>query len=442
MSDELVALVADRLARLVPRGRTVLLAVSGGPDSVAMLDLCWRARERHERALEVVHVDHGVHPESRRISDTVEHLAEGYGLVCHVRRLELGPGATETTARAARRDALREVRLRTGAARVALAHHADDQAETVLLRALRGSGPSGLAAMAPRRGPWIRPLLDCPRDALHRHLDAHGLSAWQDPANRDPRHLRSWLRTVVLPVLEERLDDVRERLVEVAGQAARDRRAWNAVPGLLAGLDLDNEAGRLSVAAASLKGYRSEVQHAVLAALGRHFGVPLGRRRVARLMALVQSGRSGARVTLAPRLEAELSFDRLILRRPEAPPFAAVALPSDGVAAAGPHRFRCRTAPVTEREARQGDAVALVPGRYLARSWRPGDRIRPLGGTGSRAVAVLLREARVASGRRSSWPVVAAADDATIVWVPGICRSGDRMPPAGKEALHVECDLA
>ncbi len=440
MSDDLVATVAARLARLSPPGEVVLLAVSGGPDSVAMLDLCWRGRERHQRPLEVVHVDHGIDPASRRVSDSVEHLAEGYGLVCHVRRLALGPDASETAARRARREAFRVLRSEIGASRVALAHHADDQVETVLLRVLRGSGPAGLAGMAPRRGPWIRPLLELSRASLQAHLAAHGLSAWQDPANRDARHLRSWLRSTVLPLLESRDHNVRERLLELSAQAARDRRAWNSLPERLAALELEVEGGRVSVAAAPLLGYRSELQHAVLAALGRRFGVPLGRRRVARIVALLAGGRSGRRVRLAAGLEAELAFDRLLLRRPAAVAFPPVELPAAGEAMAGPHRFRCRAAPAGQ-VSRQDAATALAPGRYQARSWQPGDRIRPLGGTGSRSVAVLLRESRVAAGRRMSWPVV-VADDATIVWVPGICRSGERLPPAGKEALHVECDLA
>lgn len=296
MSEPLVAACATRLRRLSPGDRSVLVGVSGGGDSVALLDLLWRGREQHQRPLEVVHVDHGIHPESRRVSDAVEHLAEGYGLVCHVRRLGLGADCSETIARRERRAAMREVQSRTGAARVALAHHADDQVETVLLRVLRGSGPAGLAGMAPRRGPWIRPLLAVPRDELRAHLERHRLSAWQDPANRDTRHLRSWLRIAVLPLLEERLPDLRARLLDLAGQAGRDRRAWNAVPALPERLELEGSEGQLSVAAAPLRGYRSEVQHAVLAALGRRLGVPLGRRRLDRLSGLVASGRSGSGV--------------------------------------------------------------------------------------------------------------------------------------------------
>jgi tRNA(Ile)-lysidine synthetase-like protein len=92
---------------------------------------------------------------------------------------------------------------------------------------------------------------------------------------------------------------------------------------------------------------------------------------------------------------------------------------------------------------RVGHRVELPAGEYLIRSWRPGDRIRPLGGKGSRTVAELFKEAQVSAGARKGWPVVVlAADDATLVWVPGICRSDGYVPVPGKEALDVECHLA
>jgi tRNA(Ile)-lysidine synthase len=244
-------------------------------------------------------------------------------------------------------------------------------------------------------------------------------------------------------VLEERVPDLRERITELATQAARSRRAWNQVPGLLAGLDLESREGAISVAVPQLRGYRSEVRQAVIAALARRFGVPLGAPKLARIERLIATGRSGRIVRLGTALVAELSFDRLLIHRPNPPAFAPATLPEEGAIGVGPHRFRVSREPAPARQVREGTETSLMSGEYLARPWRPGDRIRPLGGTGSRPVVVLLREARVAAGRRSDWPVVVpVGDDATIVWVPGICRSADRIPKPGEDSLRVECDLA
>jgi tRNA(Ile)-lysidine synthetase-like protein len=428
--------VSDRLAQLAPAVERVLVAVSGGPDSVALLDLLWLARARHGRTLVVGHVDHGIAPGSAAVAEFVNRLAGERDVECRIVRLGLGPGTSETRARLARRRALRGILREVGAGVIVLAHHAHDQHETVLLRVLGGSGPVGLAGMAPRRGIWVRPLLDCEPADLARHLASRGIEAWRDPANADPRHLRSWLRTSVLPLLESRIPDVRSALARVAHEATEHRVLLNSLPEALPGLDLRPERHGFSVAAGALSGYRSGVQHAVLTALGRRLGVPFGRSRVAAVLRLLEGGRSGRRVRIAPGLEAELTFERLVIRRPPAP-WPEAPLPELGEVAVGAHRGRV-TRTVAGAAVRDGWRAQLaLPASYRVRAWRPGDRIRPLGGTGSRRVADLFAERRVARGERGAWPVIAAAD-ATIVWVPGICRSEAALPAVGQEALDVE----
>ena len=129
-----------------------LVAVSGGPDSVALLDLLVQSHDAHGLDLIVAHLDHGIHPESARVAEQVRALAESYQLPIHVGQLALGPEAGETEARAERYAWLETLRSRLGAGVIFTAHHADDQVETVLMRVLGGSGPAGLAGMAAVHG--------------------------------------------------------------------------------------------------------------------------------------------------------------------------------------------------------------------------------------------------------------------------------------------------
>lgn len=434
----LVDEVADRLVALTDEGVTCLVAVSGGPDSLALLDLLHRGAARHRRPLVVAHIDHGIGAESGTVASAVAAAAATRDLRFVTAALRLGPGATETRARLARRAALRALAAGVGAEAIVLAHHADDQAETVLLRLVRGSGPAGLAGMAARNGPWVRPLLELPRDRLAAHLAEVGVVAWQDPANRDPRHLRSWLRQEVLPGMTARLPDLRERLLTTAWQAREARNGWDQLLDELPELALTAEPGGFSVAAPLLRGYRSALRHAVVAALGRRCGVPLGARRLAAVDRLL-SGRD-ASIRVAAGLEAELAFGRLAFRHPAGPPPEPVTLGNEAGITFGPLTLRTvrAAAPAAERG---GWSAALEPGSYQLRAWQSGDRIRPLGGRGHRQVSVLLREARIAPGRRSHWPVVVDAD-ATIVWVPGICRSDARIPTEGTEALCAHAAFA
>jgi tRNA(Ile)-lysidine synthase len=436
-NDSLEQRVAAQLKRLVAPRATCLVAVSGGPDSLALLDLLHLGAPEHGCVLVVGHIDHGIHPESARVAEHVAVAASARHLPYLVRTLALGQGTNETRARTARRAALVELAAEAGAQAIVLAHHADDQAETVLLRLLRGSGPAGLAGMAPRHGPWVRPLLGVRRSVLLDHLASRRLTAWTDPANSDPRHLRSWLRIEVLPALTARLPDIVARLDRSAAQAAEARRAWSQVPERIPGLDVQRTLRGISVAAPMLKGYRSPLRHAVLAALGRRVGVLLGQRRLAALDRLLE-GQSGAAVTLATAFRAELAFGRLTLYRLDDSVPAAVRLVGVGTVTLGSTELAVGIgrAGITVRG---GWTTALMPGSYAVRTWRPGDRIRPLGGAGSRAVAVLFREARIGPARRRTWPVVVTDDDATIVWVPGICRADVAVPSEGDEAWRVDC---
>lgn len=440
MDDALVATVADAVEALTQPGATLLVAVSGGPDSIALLELLHRGRARHGRALIIGHVDHGIAPESASVAATVEAFAGQRGMPSRRVTLALGPEASETRARRARRVALEQIAHDVGAEAIATAHHADDQAETILLRVLRGSGPAGLAGMAPRTGRWLRPLLTVRRETLHAWLKDAGLAGWHDPANRDPRHLRSWLRHQVLPLVTERLPDVVERLTGVSHQAAAFRTAWDEVPALLPTLDVRGSAEALSVAAPPLRGYRSEVRLALLGALGRRMGVLLGQRRLAVLEGLLKEGQSGTTLRVDRRLEVELSGDRLHFRRPERTVPDPLVLPSRGEVAFGVARLSVRHE--AAGEAMRSGTLAWFPEVPLeVRAWQSGDRIRPLGGIGSRRVAALLREAGVPGGDRAQWPVVIGRlnGEAVILWVPGICRADAAVPGAGTGAVRVEC---
>jgi tRNA(Ile)-lysidine synthetase-like protein len=306
----------QHLGRLaLPSGRAVV-AVSGGPDSMALLDLLLRTTDLHHLELVVAHADHGIAAESATVAARVRQLAASLGLPCEVGELRLGAIAGETPARTARYLWLAAVREHTAASCIITAHHADDQAETVLMRALKGSGPAGLAGMAAISGVLVRPLLPFRREDLARYVRERELPVWLDPANQDARHLRSWIRCDVLPPLRRRLPAIDANLLRVARQAAIDRDAWNAALAVLPGLDFRPEADAFSVAGPVLAGYDSSLGVAVIMAAARRARCPVGLTRAQRVLGLARAGISGSEVPLARGWKAELSFGRLRLVRP------------------------------------------------------------------------------------------------------------------------------
>ena len=419
-----------------------LVAVSGGPDSVALLDLLVRSRDLHGQELVVAHADHGIHPDSPRVAEQVEALAATYQLPVHVGRLTLGAAAGETKARVGRYRWLEGERTRVGAGIIFTAHHADDQVETVLMRVLSGSGPSGLAGMACVRGHLVRPLLPFPREELLRHLEEAGLTAWIDPANSDPRYLRSWIRTDLLPALRVRLPEVDANLLRTSRQASRDRSAWDAVLDTMPGLDLQAESDGISVAASSLGGYDSSLAQALILAASRRVGCQLGPARLGRVSRLLKSGVSGTRAPLGGGWTAELSFGRLRIVHQRQ---AATADPRDlegfsGEGTWGRWRFRWAADTVPEHQERVGMRAWLTYAPVTVRAWSAGEKLKPLGGTGRRLVVRCFQEVRVPRSRRESWPVLAQNHE--IIWIPGVCRSDVQLPSPGSEALRVDAEYA
>jgi tRNA(Ile)-lysidine synthetase-like protein len=428
-------------ALALPRG-SALVAVSGGPDSVVLLDLLAASRDVHGLDLVVAHVDHGINIDSARVAEQVQTLATSYGLPFELGQLALGPGASEAAARVGRYAWLEKVCVRSGAGVIFTAHHADDQVETVLMRVLAGTGPAGLSGMAVISGRVVRPLLSVPRAELSRYAKEKGLNTWLDPANSDQRHLRSWIRTELLPMLRARVPDIDVNLQRTSRQAALDRAAWDAVLDVLPGLDLRTEREGISVAASSLGGYDSPLAEGVILAMARRAGCQLGPARITRVLALLETGTSGAWVPLGGGWAAELAFDRLrITTHPPAPGSGEWQLEGRrGEAVWGRWCFRWSPAIAPAHHARGGMRAWFTFEAMSVRAWSPGERLRPLGGSGRKLIVRCFQERRVPRSRRASWPVLTQNEE--IIWIPGVCRSDALLPVEGTEALRVDAEYA
>lgn len=233
-----VARVRRAVARALDRdgvlqaGEGVIVACSGGPDSTALLDALARLAPPRALRLAVAHVDHGLRPGSDAEAEAVAALAAGLDLPFHSLRVSVEPGGSlQDRARAARHTALRELSRELGATAIALGHTADDQAETVLMRALSGATPRALRAMGARDGRLARPLLRVWRAQTAAYCAALSLPILDDPSNRDPRFLRSRVRHELIPALEEVFPAARRRLVALAEHQRRAQAGHTPVTG-------------------------------------------------------------------------------------------------------------------------------------------------------------------------------------------------------------------
>ncbi|HET8712617.1 MAG TPA: tRNA lysidine(34) synthetase TilS [Gemmatimonadales bacterium] len=429
-----------RRHRLFPEPGEALVAVSGGADSVALLDLLQRARDDLGLSLVVAHVDHGISPTARAVARTVAELAGQYGLPFETVELKLGPETSETEARRARYAWLRAVQGQRGSKYIVTAHHEDDQVETIVLRALRGSAPAGLAGIrAKSRGGLVRPLLPFARRELAEYARARGLPIHDDPANRDPRHARSWVRTTLLPLLHERFGArLRSDLLAKGRHAASDARAWDRMLDLVPGLGLEVQAKGFAVARGVLCGYDNALSVALLRAAARRAGLALGPTRARRIIALAQRP-SGRRLSLGGGWWAEVAFDRLrVSSETEHGTTPETLAPSSeqGSARFGEFEITWSTGAAPRQIERATWTTWVDDAAWEVRVPARGDSLVPLGGVGHRPLRRLLMEARVPRSARSGYPVVSRGE--TILWVPGICRSAEGVPAPGTRAVRLD----
>ncbi len=204
------------------KGERVLVAASGGSDSSALLHVMSVVGPRLGLSVIAHGVDHGLRDEASKELDGAEALAARCGVPFSRTRVDVAPGGNlQARAREMRYRALREAMSETGATRLATAHHADDRAETVLLRLLHGATPRGLAVLPPADGILVRPLIRARKLDVLRHLRRHDIPFSQDPSNESRRFLRVRVRLELLPLLEALSPAIVSHLSSLADELAR-----------------------------------------------------------------------------------------------------------------------------------------------------------------------------------------------------------------------------
>ncbi len=395
----------------VASGARVVVGCSGGPDSLALLVL---AREAGYQVV-AVYVDHGLRENSGFDADVVAAAAARFGARFRSVTVDVdGRANVEARAREARYAALERVRDEEDAVAILVGHTRDDQAETVLLNLLRGSGTAGLAGMAPRRGNIVRPLLGMRRAETREICMRHSLVPVHDAMNDELRHRRVWLRREVIPRLEQ---GASRDIVEVLARQADLLRDDDALLDDLARPHVTDDARALAELPPAL------ARRVVRQWLG---SPPPSAASVERLLEVARGERSAAQLPGGGRVERVAG--RVVVSPPERDaPLPPVELPLPG-------RVRFDGLEL-EAWVEHSPPTAWPDGRFcvvcdadvvgehaVIRVAEAGERFRPLGRSGSKLVRDALAEAGVPASRRDRAPVVAAGG---LIWVVGY-RIDDR----------------
>lgn len=443
---------------MVDRGEAVLVAVSGGQDSLALLHVLRDLQEEIGVSLRVAHLDHRIRGEkSAADARFVQELCSQWDVPCQVGVCDVPKQAAEEgtsmeqAARRARYEFLRETAAKHGCHKIALGHTASDRAETVLLNLLRGTGLKGLRGIPAVNGQVIRPLILVRREETATYCTACGLQFRLDETNLDVEgNLRNRVRLQLLPLLRQNyaphIDESLQRLADaVCGelQWTEELVAEAYATATAQGEGLQLRLQRLQQLPCGLR--NRVLMRALEELLGDLTGI--GARHIAALEGLVLGGKVGAEVRLPFEVWAKRGYNKLVIGRgvQAASPLQPweVALPIPGRArlpCGGVLDVRVEPPPVDVKAAGPGEAfLCLRAGEagLVVRSWREGDRMQPLGMCGHRKLQDLFVDAKVPRDERWLRPVVADGRG-QIVWVAGL-RIAEQaaLQPGDTECLHL-----
>lgn len=461
-----------------PRPLAVVVAVSGGADSVGLLHVLLQLAGPWGLALHVAHVNHGLRPAAAEDGAFVAALAAHWALPFHTVRLDpaalhASADGLEAAARAARYAFLAEVARSLSGSRgpacVAAAHHAGDQAETLLLRLVQGSGLRGLGALRPvaavplpqTSGPpvrLVRPLLAVARHDILAYLHRHALTWIEDETNADLRFARNRLRHVVLPELTSLNPNIVGTLARAAGLLADEaRRAEEADGAVLAQLLVEPPAGeRVVLDLVRWQQQPTAAQRGVLRLALDHLAPharQIGYEHIDRILETARSGKSSgphplpdglawtvvgmterhaARLCLHTIGAAPIAIDHPFLGEAWCAEHAELAVPIPGAVPAGAWRLTTTRVPAASLGAAwqashspwQLYADAEAVGRPVLTTPTPGQRIAPFGMDGrQRRVVDVLSSHKIPRSMRRGWPLLVDRRDGRVLWVCGLCSA-------------------
>ncbi|MCL1905487.1 MAG: tRNA lysidine(34) synthetase TilS [Clostridiales bacterium] len=418
--------------KLMRPGQQVVVAVSAGRDSCVMLHILHNLSAALDFTLVVAHFDHQLRQNSAAEQQFAGELAAGYGLPFYGGRADVralaGGDNLEDAARRARYAFLRETALKTGAAKIATAHHARDQAETVLLHLLRGSGLEGLAAMSPKEGDIIRPLLSALPEQIEDHRALHDLRFCKDESNDDTRYLRNHIRLKLLPKLLE----INPRLLQSLSATADICREDNMLLAAWAGVALDELRSRdgRSVAEGYFALPPALQRRIVRMAFAQVAGDELSFAQTEAVRALKEEQRtSGPGGWLIYRRGA-LFIER---EHPGLPEYREVIpLKADGkwhkLAGWGWKYMAEHVLKGTSAQFKEGDIILLpaeMEKELAFRTRRQGDSIFSMGKAGRHKVKDIFIDAKIPQYLRAGWPLLTAKED--IIWLPRLYKRVYRL---------------
>ena len=440
--------------RLIVENDDVLIAVSGGLDSVVLLRLLNDHSEKTGIGISVVHFHHHLRgTEADRDASFVETISGDLGVPFTLKHLNVREASEESgssiqdAAHQLRRGEFGELVREFGYSKIATAHHKDDQLETLLMRLVTGAGPEGMSGIRVREGKYVRPLMFADKNQLKEYAEAAGIEWVEDSSNKENAYLRNRLRNRVIPILKEINPSASTAAARTAATFGQMMDGINGlVDGVLDSCIVSERESEITLAISEMTDYFDTIGYFIIDnALKRIEEEPptVINRQFDDISKLVKSGKTGAEISLSKGFRILKDRDNLIIYRSlsqseEIPVQIGVpAKYNDMILETRTTGWNTGSKLPKGADHEVIDFNLITEQKLVLGNWKEGDKIRPLGLKGHKKVSDLLTEAKIPLHRKRRYPVLRSGDE--ILWVCGI-RLNDKykVTDGTKEVLHLK----
>jgi len=446
--------------RMLAVGDVVLVGVSGGPDSIALLHVLYLLKDEYKLTLFVVHVNHMFRGEqARREALFVQELAKEWGLGYRIlekdipRLIKEKGLSPQDAGHQVRKSVFQEIAHEIGANKLALGHHVEDRAETVLLHLIQGTGPEGLAGMPPSSDWIIRPLAENYKQEVIEYCQRNNLTFFLDPSNQKPVYLRNKIRLKLLPYLKKEFNpQMVDSLVRLEDIAIEENRYLdNEVDQALAYVIKEQNIGKITIDIGKLDAYHLAIKRRVIRRIYnilRPKEQGLSFTHVQQVLVLIKENKGTKKINLPQGIAIRKIYNKLevidseLKSSGESQPFnlywdipGTLTLPNKltlhaTYSESEPEAFKDFFKVVLD-----GDKINCP---LLVRQRKPGDRIKPLGMAGTKKLKDIFIDNKIAREERENVPIICANEE--IIWLPGITIN-DKFKVSSSTKCYLKLEL-
>lgn len=430
-------------SKLLPPRSKLLLAVSGGIDSVTLLDLLSQLNQYYNWDIAVAHLDHKTRSDSAQDAALVGRLADQHGYKFFLGQLD-GAQKKEAALRSARYDFLEELASAGGYDSIVTAHHGDDRIETSLLNSIRGADRNGLTALQAKRGKVVRPLLPFRKSDIIVYANLRNLAYREDSTNSNPEYRRNFVRNELLPLGALNYKDFRTKY-----NASLDRlemlndRIDGGLQQILDEVATEQNHQKIELDNNKLAKLPEIVQLNLLSFAAKKLnpGVSLSQKNLNQALTFTKKAHVGSATHLTSGLHLLSSYGTVIITSVPITSGNSQNTRTQALRVNSPLQHGLFKLRLFENPMQAPAVQAMVqPMNLYVRTWQPGDRVQPVGMLGSKKLQDVFSDAKVPRHLRSHWPVVVNARG-EIVWLPTLATNRRFAAENSKQAYQLICEV-